>query len=166
MRAAPLGAVLLLLAACGAPPPSASSRSSAPEGKPSSSAPSRSGAPEDNAASPPPPASVDRLMAEGEFLQARRRAMAEGNQRIVRLIETRAGVRGRPAETLIHERVAVYEVLNHLSTGERLFREGKHEAAAIHLERGLAEIQRYGLQRRFPSALRNRVQTLLGDARR
>ena len=105
-------------------------------------------------------------MAEGEFLAARRRALADGNRRIVRLIETRAGVRGRPSEVVILERIAVYEVVNHLSTGEGLFREGWRAAAATHLKRRLREIETYSLQRRFPSALRNRVQGLLDEAHR
>ena len=86
-------------------------------------------------------------------------------RRIAARIEALAGVRGKPTEMEIRQKIALYEVLSHLSEGERLHQEGRHADAVTHLERGLAEIPRYSLERRFPRALRSRVLGILEQAR-
>jgi hypothetical protein len=121
-----------------------------------------------------PAASGPRALLElGEYLQARDalksqlRARPDDREASVLLaqIESLAGIQGTPAEPEIRARIALFEVISHFSTGQGLYDRQAFRAAADHFERGLAEIEKFGLQNRFPRALRSHYEAQLRQAR-
>ncbi len=116
-----------------------------------------------------PPAGARGLLELGEFLAARDALRARPGDpeasALLRRIEAMAGVQGTPPESEARARIALFEVLTHFSTGQELYDRGDFRRAADQFERGLGEIERFGLQNRFPRALRSTYEAQLRQAR-